>query len=474
MAVIGSGPAGFYTAYRVMSKVEGSLVDMYEGLPVPFGLVRYGVAPDHPEVKNCQDKFSEVALSPRFNFVGNVSVGSDIPLSLLKPHYDAIVLAYGASKDRRLNIPGESSLRGIYSARDFVGWYNGLPEHAGLNPDLGTGEEAVVIGQGNVALDVARILLTDTDVLRKTDITDYAIQALVKSKIKRVRVVGRRGPLQASFTIREVRELMNLPYVGFTPIDPSLMPPDPRLLPRASKRLTQILAKGSATSASSARKSWELDFLHSPIAFQSSSPDSDQLSSIKFEKTALVGPDPFDPSAQIRGTSQSIELPASLAFRSIGYKSEPLPGLSELNVPFDERLGLIPNDRHGRVINPNAGPGVQTAGHVPGMYCAGWVKRGPTGVIASTMDDAFATGDIIAQDWHGNVPFSNGTQVTSTSSGWEGARLELDRRGVAYKGWADWEQIDAAERARGKEIGKEREKFSTLQDMLDVLKVHDQ
>jgi adrenodoxin-NADP+ reductase len=204
MAVVGSGPAGFYTAYRVMNKIPGAMVDMYEALPVPFGLVRHGVAPDHPEVKNCQDKFEEIASSPRFTFVGNVSVGHPghsadhctVELASLMRHYDSVLFSYGASEDKKLGIPGESTLDGIYSAREFVGWYNGLPDFAGLGPDLSLGDEAVIIGQGNVALDVARMLLEDIDVLRKTDITEHALAILAESKIKRVHVVGRRGLMQ--------------------------------------------------------------------------------------------------------------------------------------------------------------------------------------------------------------------------------------------------------------------------------------
>lgn len=195
VAIIGSGPAGFYTAYRLMNKNKDAIVDMYEQLPVPYGLVRYGVAPDHPEVKNCQDTFEEAALSPRFNYVGNVRVGHDIELAKMKPHYDAILFSYGASEDKELGIPGEH-LPGVYSARSFVGWYNGLPQFQDLEPNLQVGEQAVVIGQGNVALDVARILLTSVDVLRKTDIAEQAIQTLSQSKIRSVRVVGRRGPIQ--------------------------------------------------------------------------------------------------------------------------------------------------------------------------------------------------------------------------------------------------------------------------------------
>jgi adrenodoxin-NADP+ reductase len=183
-----------------MNKNHDAVVDMYEQLPVPYGLVRYGVAPDHPEVKNCQDTFEEVALSPRFSYIGNVKVGYDIELAQMKPHYDAILFAYGASEDRQLGIPGED-LPGIYSARSFVGWYNGLPQFQGLKPNLRAGEQAVVIGQGNVALDVARILLSPVDALRSTDIADQAIQALSESKIRSVRVVGRRGPVQVSCTL---------------------------------------------------------------------------------------------------------------------------------------------------------------------------------------------------------------------------------------------------------------------------------
>lgn len=195
VAIIGSGPAGFYTAYRLLSKVQDAVVDMYEQLPVPYGLVRFGVAPDHPEVKNCQDTFEEVAQSPRFNYIGNVRVGYEIELSKMKPHYDAILFSYGASEDRKLGIPGED-MPGVYSAREFVGWYNGLPEFQDLRPQLQAGEQAVVIGQGNVALDVARILLTPVNTLRTTDITEQAIQTLSESKVRSVRVVGRRGPVQ--------------------------------------------------------------------------------------------------------------------------------------------------------------------------------------------------------------------------------------------------------------------------------------
>ncbi|EHL02941.1 putative NADPH:adrenodoxin oxidoreductase, mitochondrial [Glarea lozoyensis 74030] len=397
MAVIGSGPAGFYTSYKVMSKIEDAVVDMYEHLPVPFGLVRFGVAPDHPDVKNCQDKFQEVAESPRFNFVGNIAIGnsdSELPLQSLLPHYDAILFAYGASKDRTLNIPGEGTLKGIYSARAFVGWYNGLPEYAGLAPDLSLGEEAVVIGQGNVALDVARILLEDVNVLRKTDITDEAIQTLEKSKVKRVNVVGRRGPLQAAFSIKEVRELVRLPNVAFHPVDATLIPKDLKSLDRPPRRIMEVLLKG--------------------------------------------------------------------------YKSEALPGFDTLNIPFDNTKGVIPNDFLGRVVD-NQKDWLQsaTATPMPGMYCAGWVKRGPTGVIASTMDDAFSTASSIVMDWKENKPFLN--PDGNTGLGWEGVKAGAAERNLRRISWEDWKRIDAAEKENGRKVGKEREKFTSISKMLAVL-----
>jgi adrenodoxin-NADP+ reductase len=196
LAIVGSGPAGFYTAHRLMKHLPDAVVDMYEKLPVPYGLVRFGVAPDHPEVKNCQDTFEQVAASERFTYVGNVEVGKTLALVDMKPHYDAIMFAYGASEDRKLGIPGEDTYSGVYSAREFVGWYNGHPDFSHLNPTLDMGEHAVVVGQGNVALDVARILVKPLDQLRTTDIAEHALAALSRSKIKRVEIVGRRGPLQ--------------------------------------------------------------------------------------------------------------------------------------------------------------------------------------------------------------------------------------------------------------------------------------
>ncbi|KAK8105942.1 uncharacterized protein PG998_003587 [Apiospora kogelbergensis] len=461
MAVVGSGPAGFYTAYRVMSKIEKAKVDMYEALPVPFGLVRFGVAPDHPEVKNCQDKFEEVASSPDFTFVGNTAVGNlgahfdgcTVPLPSLMRNYDAVVFAYGAARDKKLGIPGESDLKGIYSAREFVGWYNGLPEFADLAPDLTRGDEAVIVGQGNVALDIARMLLENVDVLRKSDITESAIETLLQSRIKRVHIVGRRGPMQAAFTIKEVRELMKLQHVGYHPVDMSLMPPEISKLPRARRRLMEILVKGSTAKVDGAAKSWSLDFCLSPTEFIGDA--SGNLSRTVFEKTSLS--DPFDTASRVSATGEKIDMASAVAFRSIGYKSVALPGFTEAGISFDDRTGVIRNDGLGRAFGDNQVP-------LAGVYCAGWVKRGPTGVIASTMEDAFSTGDAIASDWVSDVRFAS----DGHSRGLEGVKGDIDTSRCNVISWNDWHKIDEAEKTRGQAIGKEREKFTTTANMLKV------
>ncbi|KAL9000392.1 MAG: hypothetical protein Q9169_000909 [Polycauliona sp. 2 TL-2023] len=459
MAVLGSGPAGFYTAYKVMQGIDDAKVDMYEHLPVPFGLVRYGVAPDHPEVKNCQDKFTEVASSPNFTFIGNINVGQDLALKSLANQYDAVVFAYGASKDRKLGIPGEDQLNGIYSARDFVGWYNGLPEFSKLAPRLDLDDTAVVIGQGNVALDVARMLLKDVDSLRKTDITEHALASLAKSRVKRVHVVGRRGPMQVSCTIKEVRELMKLPSVAFEPIDQNLIPPNIQSLPRTAKRMTKLLMEGSINDSTRAEKSWALDFLLSPVQFlPAGGTTQPQLESIEFARTKLVGNDPFDPGARIQVTEDHQSITTSLAFRSIGYQSEALPGMTDLGIHFDLKRGIITNDYHGRLLHEEC-----AKGPLRGMYCAGWVKRGPAGVIANTMEDSFGTAEAIIADWN------NKTAGLGGGDGWEALKRETTTKGVRTVSWTDWLRIDAAEKARGKAVGKEREKFTNPSDMLNVV-----
>ncbi|KAB8337245.1 hypothetical protein FH972_021547 [Carpinus fangiana] len=463
LAIVGSGPAGFYAAARVMQKLPDARVDMFERLPVPFGLVRYGVAPDHPEVKNCQERFEEVAQSERFQFVGNVKVGRDIPLDVLSQHYDALLFAYGASQDRALGIAGEN-LTGIHSARAFVGWYNGLPEFADLDPDLTQSDTAVVIGNGNVALDVARILLSSIDTLRNTDISVHAIEALSKSRVKSVIVAGRRGPMQAAFTIKELRELLTLPSVGFKFEDDSLVPTAEYIksLPRLEQRkyrFAQLLEKGSATTFEEAKRHWHLMSLASPRSFQEA-PGTRNLQSIVFDHNRFKDPNAkFERTASVAPTGADFTVNSGLAFRSIGYKAEALPGMTEeLGVTFDTRSGTISNDKNGRAVSADG------QRQVPGCYATGWAQTGPTGVIASTMENAFASADSIIHDWESGKDFL----ATNDGKGWES--LSKDSRVTIDKPitWQHWKTIDAAERERGQAAGKVREKFTRVEDMLAV------
>jgi adrenodoxin-NADP+ reductase len=262
---------------------------------------------------------------------------------------------------------------------------------------------------------------------------------------------------------------MQIPSVAFEPIDRALYPADIKKLPRVQKRIAEVLLKGSKTPAQDATRSWALEFMQAPKAMHA---DDGHLSSITFTKQAFVPDgDPFDQRTRVVPTAEETAMDASLAFRSVGYKSTALPGLSDIGVPFDSKLGIIPNDMHGRVITPSAGPGNLTAGHVSGLYCAGWVKRGPTGVIASTMQDAFSSADIIAQDWEAGVPFLNDMngKSRSTGLGWEGIKEAVVSKGVRPLSWTDWKKIDQAEREKGRAKGKQREKFQSIEEMLRVL-----
>lgn len=412
--------------------------------------------------------------------MGNVAIGENVPLRSLKPHYDALLFSYGASKDRKLAVPGED-LPGIVSARAFVGWYNGLPEYENLDPDLTVDDTAHVIGNGNVALDVARVLLSDVDRLRTTDISAQALDTLSRSKIKHVHIYGRRGPMQAAFTIKEIRELMTLPKVAFEPLDTRLLPQADYIskLPRLEQRkyrLAALLAKGTQHGPEQLEKSWSLRSLLSPAAFESTA-GSTHLESMILDETEYDEPDnTFTPTARVHKTGQQIKQAARLVFRSIGYKSQMLPGLDEdLGITFDETAGIIPNDLHGRVVNPAGGPTSLTAKHIHGCYCAGWAKNGPTGVIASTMDDAFASADILLKDWEDEVPFLNGTRAATaegTGQGWAGVIQEDEVKkasNLRRVTWQDWLMIDADEKKRGKRNGKPREKIKGIDEMLSVL-----
>ncbi|XP_077019876.1 NADPH:adrenodoxin oxidoreductase, mitochondrial isoform X3 [Tamandua tetradactyla] len=450
ICVVGSGPAGFYTAQHLLKHHPQAHVDIYEKQLVPFGLVRFGVAPDHPEVKNVIHTFTQTARSDRCAFRGHVVVGRDVSVPELREAYHAVVLSYGAEDHQALRIPGEE-LSGVFSARAFVGWYNGLPENQELAPDLSC-DTAVILGQGNVALDVARILLTPPEHLEKTDITEAALGVLRQSQVKTVWIVGRRGPLQVAFTIKELREMIQLPGTRSV-LDPAdFLGIQDRIkeVPRPRRRLTELLLRtatekpglvGAACQPLTSR-TWGLRFFRSPQQVLPS-PDGQRAAGIRLAVTRLEG---VGEATQAVTTGDTEDLPCGLVLSSIGYKSRPI----DPSVPFDPILGVIPNVE-GRVVD------------MPGLYCSGWVKRGPTGVIATTMNDSFLTGQSLLQDLQaGRLP-------SGPRPGYAAIEALLSSRGVRPVSFSDWEKLDAEEVSRGQGAGKPREKLVDPQEMLRLL-----
>lgn len=421
-------------------------VDVYERLPVPFGLVRFGVAPDHPEVKNVINTFTQTAKHSRCSFFGNVNVGTDVSVGELQEAYHAIVLSYGAEGNRSMGVPGED-LPGVYSAKDFVGWYNGLPRCQQLNPDLGC-ETAVILGQGNVALDVARILLSPCEILKKTDITQPALEALAESRVRHVLIVGRRGPIQIACTIKELREMVNLP--GTRPemlaADFEGVPEALKDLPRPRKRLTELMLKTALEVPGekeqerrrNASRVWGFRFFRSPVEVLAD-PSGQKMAGIRLAVNRLEG---LGEGARAVLTGQMEDVSCGLVISSIGYKSLPI----DSSVPFDSHKAIVPNSM-GRVQQ--------------GVYCSGWLKTGPTGVIATTMNNSFDTARSLLEDMN-----SGTLDVTAAKPGSQRIRALLENRGVKPVTFSDWEKIDHLEATRGEANGKPREKLLSVEEML--------
>ncbi|XP_039596539.1 NADPH:adrenodoxin oxidoreductase, mitochondrial isoform X2 [Polypterus senegalus] len=400
--------------------------------------------------KNVINTFTQTAHLERCEFFGNVTIGSDITMEELKMAYHAVIMCYGAEGSRSLSIPGEK-LSGVYSAKDFVGWYNGLPANTDLNPDLSS-DAVVILGQGNVALDVARILLSPVELLKKTDITQASLDSVAASKIKRVVIVGRRGPLQLACTIKELREMVNLP--GTKPVldrrDFEGIKDALKDIARPRKRLTELLMKVAMEEPSgrdaerwaAASREWSLRFLRSPIKILPTA-DGKKVAGIRFAVTALEG---SGENAKAVLTGEEEEVSCGLIVSSIGYKSLPIDD----GVPFDETQGVIPNDM-GRVCQ------------TPGLYCSGWVKRGPTGVIATTMNDSFETARCVLEDIDSRV-----LDCSMAKPGYHALCGLLEKRGVTPVSFSGWEKIDALEVTRGAEFGKPREKLLDVQEMLQL------
>ena len=445
IAVIGAGPAGFYAAGHLLKHSAEIEVDMLERLPTPWGLVRSGVAPDHPKIKSVTRIYEKTAADPRFRYFGNIEVGRHIDREELRAHYHAILYATGAPADRPLGIPGEE-LSGSWAATDFVGWYNGHPDHPDLEFDL-LRERALVIGNGNVALDVARMLVLSHDELARTDIADHALHALDRASIREVVVVGRRGPAQAAFTNPELLELGELSgadvIVDPAELERALAVPDPTM-DRTAESNVRILRDYAQRPPRGEPRRIVLRFLLSPVELL---PDErGHVAAVRLARNELVPGGGGGLRALPTGESETI--PAGLVLRAIGYRGLPLPG-----VPFDERSGVIPGER-GRVLGPT--------GPLPGEYAVGWIKRGPTGVIGTNKKDAQETVDAILEDLAaGLLPEPPAPDPAELLETLRARQPEL----VSYAGWSE---IDRHERARGEPAGRPRVKLTRIEEMLRV------
>ncbi|HWX46190.1 MAG TPA: FAD-dependent oxidoreductase [Solirubrobacteraceae bacterium] len=461
IAVIGSGPAGFYAAGHLLAhSSERFDVDMFERLPTPWGLVRSGVAPDHPKIKSVTRIYERTAAHPRFRFFGNITFGEHVSREDLLCHYHAVVYATGSPSDRPLGIPGEH-LPGSHAATEFVGWYNGHPDHTDLEIDLLSASRAVVIGNGNVALDVARMLVLAPAELTPTDTADHALDVLARSSVTEVVVVGRRGPAQAAFTNPELRELGELADADVI-VDPheletALAVSDPDALEDAtSRRNVELLHAYAARPPSGRPKRIVLRFLLSPTSLLPG--DTGHLGAVELVRNRLI-PAP-DRRLRAEPTDERETIPAGLVFRAIGYRGIPLPG-----VPFDERAGTIPHDS-GRVLDAASGA------PLPGEYVVGWIKRGPSGVIGTNKKDAQETVDAIfadlssADDDSTLATFSLAhTPDTPDPSAIEALLRTRQPDLVTYSGW---ESIDRHERALGEPAGRPRVKLTRIDELLRV------
>jgi ferredoxin--NADP+ reductase len=513
IAVIGSGPAGFYAAGHLLKDGAGGHredgqpidfeVDMLERLPTPWGLVRSGVAPDHPKIKSVTRVYEKTALHPRFRFFGNVCFGEHVSREELLAHYHAIVYATGTPVDRPLGIPGEE-LPGSHAATEFVGWYNGHPDHTDLEVDLRAAERAVVIGNGNVAIDVARMLVLAPSELAPTDTADHALEVLADSRVKEVVIVGRRGPAQAAFTNPELLELGELAdadvIVDPAELDRALAVHDTGAEANiTARRNVEILRSYAERPPAGRAKRIVLRFLLSPTALLPG--DSGHLAAVELARNELVADqtDPAHPQLRARATGERETIAAGLVFRAIGYRGIPLPG-----VPLDERRGVIPNEG-GRVLGNPAGEGQgkrdrdgdhrgkdkddggegkgaddgkgergtkradggersRAGGRLRGEYVVGWIKRGPSGVIGTNKKDAQETVDAILAD---AAPGADGLNAPSSPNADAIERLLRERQPelVTYDGWAS---IDRHERSLGESSGRPRVKLTRIEEMLRV------
>ncbi|MGE7157085.1 FAD-dependent oxidoreductase [Methylorubrum rhodesianum] len=442
VAVVGGGPSGFYAAEALLAAERPIEVDLIERLPTPYGLVRFGVAPDHPKLKSVCSTFAAIAAHERFAFFGNVEVGRDLETGELLKLYDAVLFAHGASSDRSLGIPGEN-LPGSHSATEFVAWYNGHPDFRDCDFNLGT-KHVVVVGQGNVAVDVCRILAKTADELRGTDICKHALEVLAESRVTDIHLVGRRGPAQAKFAAKELREFGELAAA-----DPIVDPADLELAESCLAELAspagaaaaqniKFLRKFAAINPSKSRRI-HVRFNLGPKAIEGCG----RVERMLFERNCLVG-EPF--AQEGRPTGEIVELETGLVLRSVGYRGVRLPGL-----PFDSRKHTVPH-QDGRILDENGA-------HLRGAYVSGWIKRGPSGIIGVNRADSIATVESLLADF---------VDVSSDRQGRSGLKTLLAERRVETVDFSMWSLIDAAECAAGQATSKPREKITSIAEMLAV------
>lgn len=447
VAIVGAGPSGYFAAAALLKFADQSVaaggpdvrVDLLEMLPTPWGLVRSGVAPDHPKIKSISKTFEKTSTDPRFRFFGNITVGADVQADELADRYDAVIYAVGAQSDRALHIPGED-LAGSVAAVDFVGWYNAHPHFEDMSPDITSGR-AVVVGNGNVALDVARILVTDPDVLANTDIADHALKALHDRGVQEVILLGRRGPLQSTFTTLELRELGELDGVDVV-IDPAdladISDEDAEAAGKITKGNIKVLRAYAHRELTPGHRRIVFRFRTSPIEIHG----SDRVEEIVLGRNELVSDDSGRVVAKDTGERET--LPVQLVVRAVGYRGVPVPGL-----PFDERSGTIPHS-DGRV-NDRAKE-----------YVVGWIKRGPSGIIGTNKKDSQDTVDTLIADLEGAQLSEVGPAHSDDLVRW------LVERQPLLVTDDHWQLIDAHERTAGEPHGRPRVKIANVAELLRI------
>jgi ferredoxin/flavodoxin---NADP+ reductase len=451
VAIIGAGPAGFYAAEALFKRKDLVVeVDMYDKLPTPYGLVRAGVAPDHQKIKSVTKVYEKVADKPNFRFFGNVELGRDVTVEDLRNYYHQIVYTTGAQTDRALNIPGDD-LEGSHAATEFVAWYNGHPDYRDRQFDLSQ-EHVVVVGVGNVAVDVCRILCRTIDELTETDIAEHALEALRNSKVKTVTMLGRRGPAQAAFTSPEAKELGEMAdcdliiYPEEAELD-SLSKASLADADRGTLRTVELIQEYAQREPQGKSRQLILRFLVSPTELIAD--EDGRLAKMRLVKNELYATETG--TMRPRATEQYEEIPAGLVFRSIGYTGVPLPG-----VPFYQKWGVILNEA-GRVIDPDANT------HRAGEYTAGWIKRGATGVIGTNKPDSVETVERMLED------LAVGAILAPAHPTAQAAADFIQSRQPRYVTFEDWKKLDQLELERGAECGRPRLKFCRVEEMLAAL-----